>query len=91
MISSILTRNYLFKVSFSSTKISCKNCSRLRMKPLERLQWRHSSVCIVNCEHISNYLLFIDFKQANVSLGNFERINTFENKVWYIMRYIVVI
>ena len=59
------------------------------MKPLERWQWHHSSVYIVNCKHISNFL-FIDFEQANVRWGNIEKINTFEGKIWYIMRYVVV-
>ena len=36
------------------------------MKTLERCQWRRSSVFIVNCEHISNFLLIIDFEQAKV-------------------------
>ena len=69
----------------------CENCSRLRMKSLERWQWRHSSVYIVNGEHISNFLLFIDFEKTNLCWGNIEKINTFEDKIWYIMRYVVVI
>ena len=61
------------------------------MKPLERCQWHCSSVYIVNCEHISNFLLIIDFEQANVCWGNIEKLNTFEDKIWYIMRYVVAI
>ena len=57
------------------------------MKPLERWQWRHSSVCKINREHISNFLLFIDFERANVCWGNIEKLNTFEEKIWYIMLY----
>ena len=36
------------------------------MKTLERYQWRRSSFFIVNCKHISNFLLIIDFEQAKV-------------------------
>ena len=61
------------------------------MKPLERCQWRRSSVYIVNCEHISNFPLIIDFEQANVYWCNIEKINTFKDKIWYSMRYVVVI
>ena len=52
-------------------------CSKLRMKTLERCQWRDSSVFIVNCEHIS-------------SLVRIEKTNTFEDKIGYIMRYVAV-
>ena len=51
------------------------------MKTLERCQWCHSSVSIVNCEHISNFALIIDFEQANVCCVNIEKINTFEDKI----------
>ena len=61
------------------------------MKTLERCQWRRPSVFIVNCEHISNVLLIIDSEQAKVCWVHIEKINTFENKIWYIMRYAVVI
>ena len=36
------------------------------MKTLERCQWRRSSVYIVNCEHISNFVLIVDFEQGNI-------------------------
>ena len=68
-----------------------KNCPRLRMKTLERCQWRRSSFYIVNCKHISNILLIIDFEKANVFWVYIEKINTFEEKIKYIMRYVVVI
>ena len=61
------------------------------MKILERCQWCHSSVFIVNCEHISNFLLLIDFEQAKVCWVHIEKIKTFENKIRYIMRYVIVI
>ena len=61
------------------------------MKTLEQYQGRRSSVCIVNCKHISNFLLIIDFEQANVFGVHIEKINTFEDKIRYIMHYVVVI
>ena len=76
----------LFKVSNWSTRIRCENCSRLRIKTLERCWWRHSSVCIVNCEHVSSFVLIIDFEQANVCCVNVKKINTTEDKIRYIMR-----
>ena len=86
VMSSVPTRNYLFKVSNWNTRIRCENCSRLRMKTLERCQWRRSSVFIVNCEHISNFLLIIDFEQAKVCRVHIEKRNTFENKIRCTMR-----
>ena len=62
----------------------------LRMKTLERCQWRRSSVFIVNCELISNFVLIADFEQANVCLVHIEKENTFEDKIGRIMRYVVV-
>ena len=50
------------------------------MKTLERCQWRRSSVYTVNCEHISNFLLIIDFKHAKVCWVHIEKINTFKKK-----------
>ena len=61
------------------------------MKTLERCQWRRSSVYIVNCEHISNFLIIIGFEQVKICWGNIEKINTFEDKIRYIMRYVAVI
>ena len=91
LMSSVPTRNYLFKVSNWNTRIRCEKCSKLRMKTLERCQWHRSRVFIVNCEHISNFLLIIDFEQAKVCWVHIEKINTFEDKIRYIMRYVVVI
>ena len=82
---SVPTRNYLFKFSNWSTRIRCKNCSRLKMKTLERCQWRRSSAYIVNYEHISNFLLIIDFEQAKICCVHVKKINTFEDKIRYIM------
>ena len=51
------------------------------MKTLERCQWDRSSVFIVNCEDISNFLLINDFEQAKVCPAHIEKISTFENKI----------
>ena len=61
------------------------------MKALERCQWRRSSVHILNYEHISNFLLITDFEQAKVFCVRIEKINTFEGKISYIVRYVAVI
>ena len=64
-------------------------CSILRVNALERCQWRRSSVFIVNYEHISNFVLIVEFEQANVSWVYIENTNTFEGKIGYIMSYVV--
>ena len=87
MISSVPARNYMFKVS---TRIRCENCSELRMMTIGRCQWRLTSVFIVSCEHISDFVLITDCEQANVCWVHTEKINTFEDKIGYIMRYVVV-
>ena len=89
VLSSFPTRNYLFKVSNWNTRIRCENC--LRMKTLEWCQWRCSHVFVVNCEHISNFLLIIDFEHAKVCWVHIEKINTFESKIRYTMCYVVLI
>ena len=90
VISSLPAMNYLFKVSNWSTRIRCENCSRLRMKTLERSQCPHSSVFIVNCKHISSFVLIPEFEQANVCWVHIETKNTSEDKIGYIMRYVGV-
>ena len=60
------------------------------MKILKRCQYCRSSVFIVNCEHISDFVLIIDFEQANVLCVEMEKINTFEDKIKYIKRSVVV-
>ena len=60
------------------------------MKTLEQCQQRRPSAFNVNCKHISNFLLIIDFEQAKACWVNIEKINTFEDKISYIMRYAVV-
>ena len=84
-----------FLVPSSAKRIATENCrencSRLRMKTLERCQRCHSSVYMVNCQHISNFLLIIDFEKAKVCQVHIKTINTFEDKIRYIIRYVVVI
>ena len=60
------------------------------MKKLEQLQWRRSRVFIVTCEHISLFVLIVHFEQANVCRVHFEKTNTFDEKIGYLMRYFVV-
>ena len=60
------------------------------MKTLERCQLRCSSVFIVICEHISNFVLTVNFEQANVCWVHVEKTNAFEDKIAYIMRCVVV-
>ena len=67
-----------------------QECSGLRMKTLERCQWRHSSVFIVNREYISSFVLIVEFEQENVCWIHMERTNTFRHKIEYITRYVAV-
>ena len=62
------------------------------MKTLERCQWYHSSVFIVNCEHILNFVLIVEFEKANICWAHIEKTKVFEEKIeiGYIMRYVVV-
>ena len=59
------------------------------MKTLEQRQWRRFGVFIVNCEHISHFVLIVDFEQVNVCWVHMEETNTFEDQIRYIMRYAV--
>ena len=61
---------------------------RLKMKTLERCQWRRFSILIANCEHISNFVLIVSFEQANVWWVHIEKLNTFEDRIWYIVSYV---
>ena len=60
------------------------------MKTLELCHWRLSSVFIVNCEYILNFVSIVDFEQANLCWVHIEKTNIFEDKIGYIMRYVVV-
>ena len=63
---------------------------KLKNEDTKRYQWRHCSVYIVNCEHISNFVLITDFELANIWLVHIEEANTFEETIGYIVRYVVV-
>ena len=62
MISFVPARNYLFKVSNLSTRVRCESCSILRMSMLT-IFWRRSGVFNVNCEHILNFVLIVEFEE----------------------------
>ena len=51
------TSNCMFKVNNRNTGTRWEICSKLTIKTPERRQWRRSGVFIVNCEHISHFLL----------------------------------
>ena len=57
---------------------------------INKVNWRRSSVFIVNCKHISNFVLIVDFEQANVWLVHIEKTNIFEDKIGHIMRWIIL-
>ena len=61
------------------------------MKTLERRQWDRSSVFLVYCEHIPNFVLIVDLKQANVLWVHIEMTNTFEDKIGGSIHYAVVL
>ena len=93
MISFVPARNYLFRVSNLGTRIRYENCSILRMSMLTTFNINDVngvvSVFIVNCKQISNFLLIVDFKQANVCLAHIEKANIFEDKIGHIMHYVL--
>ena len=67
MESFITARNYLFNVSNLSTRIKCESCSILRMSILTIFNINDvNSVVIVTFKHISNFVVIVDFEQANV-------------------------
>ena len=47
------------------------------MTTLEQIQWHHCKVFIANCEHISNFVLIVDFKLANICLFHIVNTNIF--------------
>ena len=78
MISFVPAKNYLFKVSILSTRIRFKGCSILRMSMLMIFNIKDvsgvvSSVFIVNCKPISNFVLLVDFEEANICLVHIEQ------------------
>ena len=56
------------------------------MKTLEWYHWHHSSVFIVNCEHISSFALIVGFEHSTVCWVHTEK----EDKISYIMYYVTV-
>ena len=45
-----------------TAKLKIENWPRLRMKILERRQWRRFGAFIIKCEHISDFVLIVDFE-----------------------------
>ena len=85
------SKQFLFKVNNNwITRIRCENCSRLRVKTLVRRQWRRSGVFIVNCEHISHFVLIDDSEHTNVCWVHIEKTKAFEDTIEYAMLYAVV-
>ena len=56
--------------------LTVSDCSRLRMKTLEQHQCCRSGIFIVNCEHISHFVLVVDFELANICWVYIEKTNT---------------
>ena len=56
------------------------------MKALEQCQLSRSSVFIVTCKPILNFVLTVAFEQKNVCWVHIEKTNTFEDRTWNIMR-----
>ena len=54
MFSNGPTNIYLCKVNNRNSRTKCEICSKLTIKTPKQRQWRHSSVFIVNYEHISH-------------------------------------
>ena len=67
-----------------------QECSGLRMKTPEQCQLRRSSVFLVNREHISNFVLIVEFGQENLCWIHIEMANTFGDKMRYITGYVAV-
>ena len=47
-------------------------------------------VSLFNCERISNFVLIIDFENVNACLVYIEKAINFEDKIGYIMHYVVL-
>ena len=75
---------YLTRLS----KDKVRKLFKIKNEDTERCQWRHASAFIVNCEHVSSFALIFEFEQTNIWF-HIEKTNTFEDKVGYIMRYVV--
>ena len=58
----------------------------IQMRTVEQRQWRRSGgVFFVNCEHISQFVLIVDFEQASVYWVHIVKATIFEGKIRYIM------
>ena len=92
MISFVPARIYLFKVINLSTRIRCESYSILRMSMLTIFNINYVSGIVLMSflltVNISNFVLIVDFEQANVCLV-IEKANIFEDKIWHIMRYVL--
>ena len=60
------------------------------MKTLERCQWCHSIVFIVNRERISSFVLIVELEWENVCWIHIEMKNILGDKIGYITRYVAV-
>ena len=48
------------------------------MKTVEQGQWRRSGVFIVRCDHVSDFVLIVEFKQTKNCWVHIENTSTFE-------------
>ena len=55
-----LANIYLFKRNNRNTRKKCEICSKLTIKTSKRRQWRRSGVFIVNFDHISHLIDWIE-------------------------------
>ena len=56
------------------------------MRTVEQRQWcRSGGGFFVSCEHISQFVLIVDFEQASVYWVHIVKATTFEGKIRYIM------
>ena len=82
-----ILRNFLCDIKRPSKLF--KNV-RIKNEALEQCQSRHSSVFIANREHISSFVLIVEFEQENVCWIHIEMTNTFGDKIGHITRYVAV-
>ena len=58
-------------------------CKEQSVQSQRQCHWGRSSVFLVN------FVLIIDFEEANVYSGHVEKTSTIDDKIRYIMRYVV--
>ena len=56
----------------------------------QRCQWHRSGVFIVNCKHVSNFVIIVNFEQANFCSFHIEKANIFEDKIENTMLHIIL-